>query len=76
MPGSQVRSARFTPDAREVVIGAANGSVYLWHVGGAPPAAGTTARAVLAASAHNGNNTDLLLTQALQTLEAAAKGGR
>jgi WD40 repeat protein len=76
VPGSQVRSARFTPDAREVVIGAANGSVYLWHVGGAPPAAGTTARAVLAASAHNGNNTDLLLTQALQTLEAAAKGGR
>ncbi len=76
VPGSQVRSAHFTPSARDVVIGAANGNVYLWHVGGAPPAPGTTARTVLAAGARNGENTDLLISQALHTLEAAAKGGR
>jgi WD40 repeat protein len=76
VPGSQVRSARFAADASEVIIGAANGGVYVWHVGGAPPTAKNAARAVLAAGVHSGNNTDLLLTQALQTLEAAAKAGR
>jgi WD40 repeat protein len=76
VPGSQVRSAQFTPDAGDVIIGAANGGVYVWRVGGTPPSAKTTARAVLAASVRSGNNTDLLLSQALQTLEAAAKAGR
>ena len=76
VPGSQVRSAQFTPDAGDVIIGAANGGVYVWRVGGTPPSAKKTARAVLAASVRSGNNTDLLLSQALQTLEAAAKAGR
>jgi WD40 repeat protein len=76
VPGSQVRSAQFTPDAGDVIIGAANGGVYVWRVGGTPPSAKPTARAVLAASVRSGNNTDLLLSQALQTLEAAAKAGR
>lgn len=76
VPGSQVRTAQFTPDANTVILGAANGSVYAWHVGGAPPAAGATARAVLAAGTRSSNSTDLLLTQALQTLETASKGGR
>jgi WD40 repeat protein len=76
VPGSQVRTALFTPDAAAVVLGAANGTVYEWHVGGAPPAAGATARAVLAAGTRSSNSTDLLLTQALQTLETASKGGR
>jgi WD40 repeat protein len=75
VPGSQVRSAHFAPDASDVIIGAANGGVFVWRGGGMPPTAKNTARAVLAASVRT-NNTDLLLTQALQTLEAAAKGGR
>ncbi len=75
VPGSQVRTAQFTPDAGAVILGAANGSVYVWHVGGAPPAVADTARAVLAASTRSNNSTDLLLTQALQALKNASGGG-
>jgi WD40 repeat protein len=76
VPGSQVQTAQFTPDAGAVILGAANGTVYVWHVGGARPDADATARAVLAAGTRSSNSTDLLLTQALQALKTASKGGR
>ncbi|HEX3468934.1 MAG TPA: WD40 repeat domain-containing protein [Candidatus Elarobacter sp.] len=76
VPGSKVATARFTPDGHSVVLGAADGAVYLWRVGGTTPPAGVTARAVLAEGTHSSNSTDLLLTQALQTLKIASKGGR
>lgn len=75
-PGSPIQTARFAPGASAVILGAGNGSVYLWNVGGKPPAVDATARAVLAAGTHSNNSTDLLLTQALSTLKTASHGGR
>lgn len=75
-PGSPIRTARFAPGGGAVILGAANGSVYLWNVGGKPPAVDATARAVLAAGTRSNNSTDLLLTQALSTLKTASRGNR
>jgi WD40 repeat protein/energy-coupling factor transporter ATP-binding protein EcfA2 len=78
VPGSLVRSAAFTANGSAVVIGSANGSVYLWRIRDDVPAPDQTAKDLVAAlkrgEVQNGS-ADLLLSQAVQRLNVASKGG-
>lgn len=78
VPGSLIRSAAFTASGSAVVIGSANGSVYLWRIRDDVPPPDQTAKDLVAAlkrgEVQNGS-ADLLLSQAVERLNVASKGG-
>ncbi len=78
VPGSLVRSAAFTADGSAVVIGAANGNLYLWRVRDDVPPPSQTAKNLVAALKRGEvqrGSANQLLSQAVERLNVASKIG-
>ena len=78
VPGSLVRCAAFTADGSAVLIGAANGNLYVWRVRDDVPPPSQTAKNLVAALKRGevqSGNANLLLSQAVERLNVASKIG-
>jgi WD40 repeat protein/energy-coupling factor transporter ATP-binding protein EcfA2 len=75
VPASRATSAAFTPDGSGVVIGAQNGSIYLWPIRGGIPGPRTAAALVLRESDPSGVS-DPLVAQAIDVLRKVPAHGR
>ncbi len=74
VPASRATSAAFTPDGTAVVIGAQNGSIFLWPIRGGLPSPSNAASLVLRESDSSGAS-DPLVAQAIDILRKVPSHG-